>query len=237
MNVLDLFSGIGGFARACDMARFETTQFVENHPRCQAVLKKHYAGIPIHADIRDFHCRERDFDIIVGGSPCQGFSAGGKKFGITDSRSGLLWEMLRVCNECQPDYIVWENVRNADATQGARIFCEYIYDIGYRFDAEIVSAEEIGAPHQRERIFVVAYSHSVQQAIGREVQQTWADQIGDQIERIRTLGLWEKSQPAVRRVVNGVSDRLDRCSALGNAVIPYCALIALERIKYLEKLR
>ena len=96
MKHLDLFSGIGGFSLAARSLGIETVQFVEINPYCCHVLRKNFPTIPIHRDIRTFHAKPNQFDLITGGSPCQDLSIAGKRAGITGTRSGLWFEMLRV---------------------------------------------------------------------------------------------------------------------------------------------
>jgi len=238
MKSLDLFAGIGGFVLASEWLGIETSQMVEINPYCQKVLKKHFPEIPIHSDIKDYEPVAGVFDLIAGGSPCQDLSVCGKRKGIIDGdRSSLWFEMLRIINAAQPRFVVWENVRGSHSSGGLQVVCECLYRSGYRFDAEIISAAEVGAHHQRERIFVVAYSYSVQQSIRGKVLCPWAKQIGDHIKEVRAIGCCEKPQPSIRRVVNGVSDRLHRGRALGNSVMPNMAAIALKRVLYLNQLQ
>lgn len=234
LQAIDLFSGIGGFKIASDWLGIKTVQFVENDRDCHKVLKKHYPHVPIHDDVKTYHPIRAD--VIIGGSPCTGNSICGNKKGLEDSRSALWFEQFRIIQEAMPDFAVWENPKGALYTGALERVITDMLSIGYRCDAEIVSAKEVGLPQLRERIFVVSYSHRIQQAIRGKLLNSWSNQIRDHIERARTFRSSQEPQPAICRVVNGFSDRLQRGRQLGNAVVPQCAVVALLRVKYLAEL-
>ena len=112
LNTLDLFSGIGGFARGLEATNFfNTTCFVEQDPYCQAVLKHHWPDVPVLGDIRSVQGPDLPIrpDVICGGFPCQPFSHAGKQQAQDDPRH--LWpEMFRLIRECRPTWVVGENV-------------------------------------------------------------------------------------------------------------------------------
>src|SRR5687768_10176530 len=105
---LDLFSGIGGFALAARMVGgYETVAFCEIEPYCQAVLRKHWPGVPIYDDVRSV--RGVGCDVITGGFPCQPFSQAGKRMGREDDRA--LWpEYRRVIEDSGAAWVIGENV-------------------------------------------------------------------------------------------------------------------------------
>ncbi|WP_019500870.1 DNA cytosine methyltransferase [Pseudanabaena sp. PCC 6802] len=144
MKYLDLFSGIGGVSLAAQSLGIETAQFVEINPYCCHVLRKNFPTIPIHRDIRTFHAKPNQFDLITGGSPCQDLSLAGKRAGITGDRSGLWFEMLRVIEEAKPRFVIWENVKGAFYTGGLTKVLHGLCQLGYRFDVEILSAAAVG---------------------------------------------------------------------------------------------
>jgi len=234
LEAIDLFSGIGGFKVACDWLGIKTVQFVEIDQNCHKVLKKHYPLVPIHNDVKTYHPIRAD--VIIGGSPCQGNSLCGNKKGLEDSRSSLWFEQFRIIREAMPDFAVWENPKGALYSGALHRVLDDFHSIGYRCDAEIVSAQEVGLPQLRERIFVVSYSNRVQQSIRGKVLCSWSDQIRDHIEKARSFRSPQEPQPAIRRVVDGFSDRLQRGRQLGNAVVPQCAVVPLLRVKYLAGL-
>ena len=111
LKVLDLFSGIGGFALGLDSTGiFETVKFVEKDKYCQKVLQKNFPNIPIEEDIKNVEGKEGDADVVVGGFPCQPMSVAGKRKGTDDDR--YLWpEMFRLIREIKPQFVIGENVQ------------------------------------------------------------------------------------------------------------------------------
>ena len=231
--MIELFAGIRAFSLAAKwLGGIETVEAVEINPYCNEKMRKHYPDVSTHDDIRTYSPQIRA-DVIVGGSPCQDMSQSGKKAGIKGDRSRLWYEMLRVINEVKPRFVVWENVRGSVSAGGLKEVLRGLHKSGYHFDVEIIKASEVGAPHQRERVFVVAYAHGTVQAPQGEVFQSWSEQIRPQIERAKSFGIWQGSQLPDNGVSHGIPDRLSGLSALGNAIVPQCAAIALMRVQYL----
>jgi len=158
LRMIDTFSGIGGFSLAARwVGGFETTQFVERDPYCQRVLAKHWPTVPIHDDICTFNPEHGAADVVVGGFPCQDISQAGKGAGLDGSRSGLFYELLRVARLVGPRYIVLENVaaityRGMDDVLGA------LAEAGYDAEWACIPAAAVGACHQRDRWWCVAYT-------------------------------------------------------------------------------
>lgn len=158
---LDLFSGIGGFALAAQMVgSIKTTQLVEIDPYCQRVLAKNFPGIPIYDDIRTYSARIGDFDLITGGFPCQDIScANPNGRGLEGERSGLFFELMRIVCQCRPRYVVLENVAEMLRKHDGRIMGTVLWELsqsGYDAEWQTISAASVGAPHLRERVFIVA---------------------------------------------------------------------------------
>jgi DNA (cytosine-5)-methyltransferase 1 len=157
LRVLDLFSGIGGFSLAARwLGGFETVQFVERDPYCQRILRKHWPTVPIHDDITTFNPEPGSADVVVGGFPCQDISQAGKGAGLAGERSGLFYELLRVVCVVRPRYVVLENVaailgRGLDEVLGA------LAEAGYDAEWACIPAAAVGACHQRDRWWCVAY--------------------------------------------------------------------------------
>lgn len=157
-TLISLFAGIGGLDLAAHWAGFDTVRFVEKEPFCQKVLAKHWPNVPIDDDV--FTSHPGYADVICGGFPCQPFSVAGAQRGRDDERF-LLPEMLRIVDEVKPYAVLFENVPGFPSLTDGR---EFKYLLGtlaeMGFDAEWghIRASDIGAPHQRERWFCVAYS-------------------------------------------------------------------------------
>lgn len=171
MQIIDLFSGIGGFSLAGRWAGWNTIQFVEIDKYCQMVLKKHWPNVPIHSDIKTFgpetlqNYDANETTIITGGFPCQGFSVAGQRKGKSDDR--YLWpEMLRVINEIKPAYIVGENVTGIIGLALDTVLSD-LENSGYTTEAYIIPACGKNAWHRRDRVWIVAYANS----IGRQDEQ------------------------------------------------------------------
>jgi DNA (cytosine-5)-methyltransferase 1 len=158
---LDLFSGIGGFALAARWMNWTTVQFVEIDSFCQKVLTKNFPNIPIHGDIKTFNGTKYRgaIDILTGGFPCQTFSLAG--LGAMDL---TLWkEMFRVIKQSGPWCVVVENVYGILARKGGmalEIVCADLESEGYEVQPFIIPACSKGAPHRRERVWIIAYSHA-----------------------------------------------------------------------------
>jgi DNA (cytosine-5)-methyltransferase 1 len=235
LKMIELFAGIRSFSLASSwIGGFETVEAVEINSYCNQKMLKHYPNVPIYEDIRTYS-PQIPTDLIVGGSPCQDLSSQGKQAGIEGDRSSLWYEMLRVIKEARPRFVIWENVRNAIAKGAVHEVMRGLYSSGYRFDAQIISAEEIGAPHQRERVFVVAYAHGAIKTTRGKVLESWSEQIGSQIAIARTFDNWQSSQLSDNGVDHGVPDRLAGLSAYGNSIVPQCAVVPLLRVKYLAE--
>jgi DNA (cytosine-5)-methyltransferase 1 len=172
MKIIDLFSGIGGFSLGLESTGgFKTVQFVENEPWCQKILAKNFPGVPIAGDIREYDGQKAD--IVVGGFPCQPFSVAGKRKGTRDDRH--LWpEMLRVIKASKPRWVIGENVRNLTSIQDGMVFeqvCTDLEEQGYEVQSFVIPASAVNAPHQRYRVWIVAYSESNKQdGISRETE-------------------------------------------------------------------
>ena len=110
LNVLDLFSGIGGFSVGLEATgKFKTIGFCEQDKFCQKVLRKHWSDVPIYEDIKKLDAKKITADIITSGFPCQPISIAGKQKGKDDDRF-LVPEMLRVVKEVKPRWFIAENV-------------------------------------------------------------------------------------------------------------------------------
>ena len=159
LNVLDLFSGIGGFSVGLEATgKFKTIGFCEQDKFCQKVLRKHWSDVPIYEDIKKLDGRKIKADVVVGGFPCQSFSIAGKQKGKDDER--YLWdEMFRVIKEVQPKWIIGENVQNLINISDGQILQGIHNDLeaeNYEVQTFCISAASIGAWHKRSRVWIVA---------------------------------------------------------------------------------
>ena len=164
MKVLDLFSGIGGFAYASEriVGGFETIGFCEIDPFCQKVLKKNFPNVPIHSDIKELEKNAVRFrgnvDVICGGFPCQPWSNAGKKEGHQDEKGRDLWpEMVSIIEQILPRFVIGENVRGfVNMPMGLSRSVNDLESIGYRVASFVIpSAYALGLPHRRDRCWII----------------------------------------------------------------------------------
>jgi DNA (cytosine-5)-methyltransferase 1 len=251
MRVLDLFSGIGGFSLGLERAGFRTVAFCEIDPYARAVLKKHWPDVPIYEDVRaltaDTLCADGiGVDVICGGFPCQDISAAGKRAGITGERSGLWSEYARLIGELRPRFVIVENVA-ALLSSGMGTVLGDLAALGYDAQWDCIPAAAVGAPHRRDRVWVIAVADALggrccgaekgktqqpgrAEAVG--ASEVLADAEGARLEGQRLpVGVpseraapsgagWWAVEPDVGRVANGIPFRVDRLKCLGNAVVP-----------------
>lgn len=164
MRVLDLFSGIGGFSLGLERAGMKTVAFCEIEPFCRAVLRKHWPEVPCYDDVReltaDALCRDgiADIEVICGGFPCQDVSLAGKRAGIAGERTGLWQEYRRLIGELRPRYVLAENVPGI-LSAGAGDVLRDLAALGYDALWECIPASAVGAPHRRDRWWLVAHAN------------------------------------------------------------------------------
>lgn len=161
-NHLSLFSGIGGFDLASEWMGWNNVAHCEWNSFCQRVLKYHFPNSIQHHDITktDFSVYRGTIDIVTGGFPCQPFSTAGKQKGTNDER--YLWpEMFRAIREIQSPFIVGENVPGLINWSRGMVFEQVQSDLeteGYEIIPFILPAASVKAPHERGRIWFIAYS-------------------------------------------------------------------------------
>ena len=162
MRMLDLFSGIGGFALAASWVwkdELDIVGFCEIEEYAQKVLQKNFPEVPIYQDVQELKGKDfKNIDLITGGFPCQDISIAGKGAGIEGERSGLWSEMCRIIGEVRPKYAIIENVPMLIDRGLERVLCD-LTKIGYDCEWQIIGADDVGAWHRRKRIWIVAYSN------------------------------------------------------------------------------
>jgi DNA (cytosine-5)-methyltransferase 1 len=155
MNVLDLFSGIGGFSLGLERAGMRTVAFCEIDPYCRRVLAERWPGIEIHEDIATRGFVRGEADVITAGFPCQDVSFAGDGAGLTGERSGLYRHVIRAIRLVRPRVAVLENVA-ALLNRGLDEVIGDLAEIGYDAEWHCIPACAVGAPHRRDRIWIVA---------------------------------------------------------------------------------
>jgi DNA (cytosine-5)-methyltransferase 1 len=223
VNVLDLFSGIGGMSLGLERAGMKTAAFCEIEPYCQKILAKHWPNVPLFQDVtnlskKDLDARGITVDLLCGGFPCQDISVAGKQVGLGGERSGLFFEILRIVREYREagERIPWlliENVPNL-RLHGIDTVISSLESEGYACWPTVVGAWTVGAPHKRDRAWIVAHAAS------KRLEGTEFEKSGKrQWARYGSSCGWN-TEPGICRVANGIPDRMERLKSLGNAVVP-----------------
>lgn len=181
MKFVSLFAGIGGFDLGFERAGMECLAHVEIDPKCRTILKPRFPNAETHDDITTFKPNRSQFpaDVVCGGSPCQDLSVAGLRAGMDGKRSGLFFEMVRVCKRLRPRFVVWENVDGAFSSQEGRDFQSVLHsftgitveipDEGWgnagfvrspfacRWNVawRVFDSQYFGVPQRRRRVFLV----------------------------------------------------------------------------------
>jgi DNA (cytosine-5)-methyltransferase 1 len=218
LRVLDLFSGIGGFSLGLERTGMKTVAFCEIEEFPRRVLKKHWPEVPCYDDIRTLTAARLaadgiGVDVICGGFPCVDISNAGQKAGISGERSGLWKQYARIIGELRPQYAIMENVA-ALLYRGMGTVLGDLAEIGYGCQWHCIPASHVGAPHERDRTWIIAYPNGSQLEGGRlsgRIYQEYANAC----RRPR----WE-NKSSIHRVDDGLPNRSHRLKAIGNAVVP-----------------
>ncbi len=267
MRFLSLFAGIGGADLGLERAGMECVGQVEIEPFCQKVLAKHWPNVWRWNDVKTLtgaqvaeHCGT--IDLLVGGVPCQPASVAGKRLGTADYR--WLWpDFLRLVSEVKPMWVLAENPRGVLSLDVAGMqFSEWIareFDArGYGLLPVKLAAEDVGAPHRRERIFFVAHSHNrdaqsrqrngrILSAANEGRQYDYAGNSGASTRWPARPGQpqyeWEESRTIELQVGESVAGfplrlarrhRVAALKALGNAIVPQVAEVIGRAIMQME---
>ena len=262
MNELALFAGAGGGILGGHLLGWRTVCAVEweQYPAsvlCARQNDKILPTFPIWDDVQTFDGKpwRGIVDVVSGGFPCQDISAAGRGAGIDGERSSMWKHMARIIGEVRPRYAFVENSPML-TNRGLGVVLADLSSMGFDAKWGVVSAADVGANHQRERIWIRAeqrdfLSHSEHNGNGRWKQQSEGTQetIGmantdfTQCKRDKCSkrgvtkranfgkSSWWQTEPNVGRVADGVAARMDRLKAIGNGQVPLCAATAWELLK------
>lgn len=173
------FTGIGGFDLGLDRAGFHPLWMCENHIYARRVLEKRYPGLPLYGDIKglDESSLLRP-TVLAGGFPCQDISeANPIAAGIRGGKSGLWFEFHRVISHLRPDYVLVENV-SAIRKRGLATVLAGLAEVGYDAEWDTLRAADFGAPHERARVFLIAYRPSASLPGPRFFTESARDEVG-----------------------------------------------------------
>jgi DNA (cytosine-5)-methyltransferase 1 len=227
VNVGSLFSGIGGIDLGLERAGMRVVWQVENDEYARDVLRKHWPDAALYDDVRSVGAANLPpVDLVCGGFPCQDISYAGYGAGLAGERSGLWREFARIIRELGPRYVVVENVA-ALLDRGLGDVLGALSDLGFDAEWSVVSACSVGAPHMRQRVFVVAHAHGFDGRPWLRDPASRADrplQALDGFAGARAGWRARLADPsALYGGADGLPDGMDRNRTLGNAVVPQVA--------------
>jgi len=263
MKELSLFSGAGGGVLGTQLLGWETIGYVEYNEYCQRVIRQRIEDgyldeAPIFSDVNAFisegyaDAYKGMVGVVSAGFPCQPFSVAGKKAAKDDPRN--CWpQTLDIIRRVRPRYCLLENVGGL-LSRKHRYFETILKDLaesGYDARWKVISAAEVGGPHKRDRLWIVAHanhSRKLQSEGSKQDKWRWAGYDGEEVsdtssERLEGRELpireeeayaptgstcWWHTEPRVGRVADGVAHRVDRLKALGNGQVPAVAATAFK---------
>ena len=247
LRELALFAGAGGGMLGGHLLGWRTVCAVEWEPYAACILAaRQNDGLlppfPIWDDVQTFDGRpwRGIVDVVSGGFPCQDISIAGKGDGLDGERSGLWREMARVVGEVRPRYVYIENSPMLTSRGGARVIAD-LTSLGYDTQWDVMGAADVGAPHQRDRIWVVAEMadssgiglerwpsdrNSIQKQSFCESQQNDRYGVWREVTGGFSLDNWKSFAMQFCGMDDGVAARVDRLKAIGNGQVPAVAAAA-----------
>jgi DNA (cytosine-5)-methyltransferase 1 len=211
----------------------ETIWQVEKDPFCRSILAHHWPDAERHSHVEDVGATNLSaIDLLCGGFPCQNLSSAGKSEGLSGSRSGLWTHFARIVRELGPEWVIVENVASG-AKQWVDSVCTDLGQLGYETLPVPLTAQNVCAPHLRRRVFIVAHSNR----FALRNQSEWlswrrevavqgkgkAVAVDDGCPGVTSRASTWAPRPTLHRVDDGSTGQVDRCTAIGNSVVPQCA--------------
>jgi DNA (cytosine-5)-methyltransferase 1 len=236
LTVGSLFSGIGGLDLGLERAGMRVIWQAEIEPYCRAVLKKRWPSVKLYGNVGEIDERTPRPDLVCGGFPCQPVSVAGKRLAQRDER--WLWpEFARVLRILRPRLVLVENVPGL-AIRGFGDVLGDLAALGYDAEWDCISAAALGAPHLRNRIFLVGSLVRPSSSGGEQHDEPGSAEPGNDGEArplaggggrlvfdgtppVRTA-FWSE-EPCARTIEERSQGHVDRLKALGNAVVPQVA--------------
>jgi len=258
MNGLALFAGVGGLELGLKiiLPELKTVCHVEGEVYNAELIKRKIEtgkldpGL-IFSDVKSFgevaHIFNRKVDWLSGGFPCQPFSNAGYRKGTHDER--WVWDsIIKIIGKARPNYLFFENVSNLINDRGAfHEICFTLSKIGFDLEWATLRASDVGANHQRNRLFIFGYRKEALKFINPKLPDSYGercDKLDNATQSAKAEGQpnesdnqtrilrgydspdWWKNEPRVRRVVDGVAFGAYRIRACGNGVVPLQAALA-----------
>ena len=239
MRELSLFTGAGGGLLGTKLLGWNHVGYVEFNEYCQKVIAQriadgHLDRAPIFTDVREFvqsgaaEQYRGIADVVSGGFPCQPFSVAGSRKAEDDSRN--MWpataDIIRIV---RPARVLLENVPGLLGFDYAKSIFADLAEMGYVGRYGVISAADVGAPHKRERLWVIANAKCQRLPRSRSLGESSDTAQGDYREADRLVDAFQgKALPFVCRSHDGDANRVDRLKAIGNAQVPACVVKAWE---------
>jgi DNA (cytosine-5)-methyltransferase 1 len=252
-----LFAGIGGFDLGLERSGMECIWQVEIDPFCQKVLAKHWPDVRRFSDVGDVGAHNLEaVDLICGGFPCQDVSLAGNRAGLNGKRSTLWSEFYRIVCEIRPRWVVIENVPGLLSSDNGGFFSKILRELssgGYDAEWRIISGSDVGAPHRRERLWIVAYPNGSvgvdgilrerRPSFSKERKKSfWCNDWSEFTLVSRPVAILQEwsgatmGQSPLVRMDDGIPDIMDRLHATGNAIVPQVAELIGRAITQAEQL-
>lgn len=241
MNELALFAGAGGGILGGHLLGWRCVCAVEYNAYARSVLLARQNDgtlppFPVWDDVRTFDGKpwRGVVDVVSGGFPCQDISASGRGDGLDGERSGLWTEMARIVREVRPQYVYVENSPILTSRGLGRVLGD-LAEMGFDAEWGVLGAHHAGAPHLRDRIWILAHAAGARRNEGvRKTGRTVRDQAWRaEPERLGRKplgsGIWPP-EPDVGRVADGLAFGVDRLKAIGNGQVPRVAKVAWEAL-------
>jgi DNA (cytosine-5)-methyltransferase 1 len=225
MNELALFAGVGGGILGGQLLGWRARCAVEIDPYCRSVLLARQRDgalprFPIWDDVCTFDGGpwRGHIDVVSGGFPCQDISSAGKREGLEGTRSGLWREAIRIVGEVRPTWVLLENSPLLRSSGLPTILTE-LARMGYDARWGVLGARHVGAPHKRDRIWIVAHTNGS----GERALPKHAEVAGPSANGLR--GWWDRL-PNLEGMDDGMANRVERIKATGNGQVPAVAALA-----------
>ena len=238
-----LFAGAGGGILGGKLLGWRTVCAVERDAYAAQVLAQRQtdgslAPFPIWSDVQTFDGRpwRGIAQVVSGGFPCQDISSAGKGAGLDGERSGLWREMARIIGEVRPDHVLVENSPML-TLRGLGTVLGDLASMGFHAAWGVLAASEFGAPHRRERIWIVAHTDAglVRTPRAPEAQAGPANLHQHGIGEAGRVGSWWDVEPEPCSVVYGVAGVVDELRPFGNGQVPIVAAAAWRLLTHNEK--
>lgn len=232
MRFGSLFAGIGGFDLGLERAGHACAWQCEIDPHARAILNKHWPEVPCYGDIRSIKWADVEpVDLICGGYPCQPFSHAGARKGESDPRH--LWpEVARCLRHLRPRFVLLENVA-AHLSLGFRDVLGDLAALGYDAAWGVLGAWQVGAPHKRDRVWILAKRKNAKPLRFRleGLAQARTEKEAANRSSHGSDPSWWSPEPDLDRVADGIPHRVDRLRAYGNAQVPLVAAHAFRQLE------